>query len=787
MKSTALRLLAALLIIGSFVTVLLPAQVAHAAVDDWYVSINGSDAGAGTESDPWRYINYAASQADAGDTIYVMSGNYNESVTFSNSGNSTNCITLKNYENDRVVIDGTGVSGNYGLVSCYSQQYIIIDGFEIANAGDATHNYSGVFVGFYVPGTSMGHIVIRNCKIHYTQNSGIRVISGWTAPYAGRLTDITIDNVETYDTNQQGDQEAISLQYVDDFEVKNSYIHDTDGSESSIGVDKEGICAKVACTNGSIHDNEISHTRYGIYIGGDESDNIDIYNNYVHDNDDGTGNGSGIGLSDEKGDSLVDHTVTDINIYNNIIANNAVNGFSVLNYTYTIQFTLINNTFYKNGDIRDIYLGYEPAYSGCVIRNNIFYEDPSVSVLVVATADQAGLTMTHNLFWDGDATILGYLGTTTYLVDPQLSDPANEAFDIKVSSPARDAGLATGAPTSDYLGTVRPQGTAWDIGAYEYTTLTPAPTVVPPPSSDPGLERMRIFRNLLDTGDQLMVWIANIPYDDGTPTYTVGDAYTWQLIDTDGVTVIGYITGFAYHEDGYGYNVYSMYYDSTDGFVWGTAYTLRLTGNPGVFTTPPTEKFVINVDSYTTLTDSDDNREALADEVIYLAKFLNTKWELTGEDSLLLETEVGTVLSLEGETVFRGCIFGIQGMAPQAFRFVVGEDTLGTDERTWTSNYTDILADQYSGTWIETARNASIDFLGADYDLMGVGLLFACCAGLVIGNMALTQDHWNGLIDVAFVLVIATRIGILGLVICVLLMAVAFIYMGMRLWKMIPQ
>jgi hypothetical protein len=35
-------------------------------------------------------------------------------------------------------------------------------------------------------------------------------------------------------------------------------------------------------------------------------------------------------------------------------------------------------------------------------------------------------------------------------------------------SPLIDAGVAEGAPATDYEGTVRPQGLAIDIGAYEY-------------------------------------------------------------------------------------------------------------------------------------------------------------------------------------------------------------------------------------------------------------------------------------------------------------------------------
>ena len=49
-------------------------------------------------------------------------------------------------------------------------------------------------------------------------------------------------------------------------------------------------------------------------------------------------------------------------------------------------------------------------------------------------------------------------------------DPANDDFHLLFNSPAIDAGTNTGVAT-DYDGTARPQGAAYDIGAYEYTPL----------------------------------------------------------------------------------------------------------------------------------------------------------------------------------------------------------------------------------------------------------------------------------------------------------------------------
>ena len=60
--------------------------VAQASV--YYVAKTGSDTNSGSASAPWLTIGHAALEAQAGDTVYVGSGTYNESVLFANSGTS---------------------------------------------------------------------------------------------------------------------------------------------------------------------------------------------------------------------------------------------------------------------------------------------------------------------------------------------------------------------------------------------------------------------------------------------------------------------------------------------------------------------------------------------------------------------------------------------------------------------------------------------------------------------------------------------------------------------------
>src|SRR6476620_444490 len=55
----------------------------------YYVSVSGHDTNPGTFSLPWRHIQYALDHLGAGSTVNVLTGVYNETATFRNSGSAS--------------------------------------------------------------------------------------------------------------------------------------------------------------------------------------------------------------------------------------------------------------------------------------------------------------------------------------------------------------------------------------------------------------------------------------------------------------------------------------------------------------------------------------------------------------------------------------------------------------------------------------------------------------------------------------------------------------------------
>lgn len=317
---------------------------------------------------------------------------------------------------------------------------------------------------------------------------------------------------------------------------------------------------------------------------------------------------------------------------------------------------------------------------------------------------------------------------------------------------------------------------------------TPVYADTPDPDSTPTIEGFNVYRNMRETGDMLVLIYATIPYSP-IPDQPVTQTFIWSMIDTDNVTELGSTVGFAYNlsthqSDGFNYNVFSMYWDAADvtalGITWGTSYTIRLSGNPAVFDTPPIYNYILSASDYSSLTTQADVQAELGARILTIAASLDIKWGLSSAYSLITELEAGTALSLYGEAFFRGAIFGIQSLAPGIFSVVIR--TIDVPERTWDPAYSINVTDQWSGTWVETAKEGGKVLFGTTYDLLSIIMLLSMCGGLLIGNIMLTGDHWNGLIDVTAFGVIGARLGMYDLAFLILVAAMCWIYISAKIW-----
>jgi hypothetical protein len=312
-------------------------------------------------------------------------------------------------------------------------------------------------------------------------------------------------------------------------------------------------------------------------------------------------------------------------------------------------------------------------------------------------------------------------------------------------------------------------------------SVIPAYADTPDPDDVPSIVEVDAYRNSIEADDMLVIIYANIPYAT-IPDTPVTETFIWSLMD--GAVEFGSTVGTNYNDDGYGYNVYSMYFSAAEvvslGIVWGDVYTIRLAGNPAVFDTPPIYNFTLTAADYSTETVRVDVQAAIAARVLTIAADLDNKWLLGALGSLITQNETATVLSIFGEAFFRGAIHGLQSMAPNAFSVVVR--VIDLEDREWDTEYAENVTDQWAGTWVETGKAAGAALFGTDYDLLSIILMVGLSVGLFFGNMALTGDSWNAMVDVAAWGIIGARLAMYDLAFLMLAVGVCWIYVSAIIW-----
>jgi hypothetical protein len=123
------------------------------ATNNYYVATWGDDSKSGTSLDtPWQHPSYAAQQAEAGDTVYLLDCTwYDEHVTFANSGTDMQPIIMKAYSGTPT-LDGVDKKGD--AIKIEDKAYIRLDGITVLR-------YYG---GIIVAGDSH-HVVVENCTV----------------------------------------------------------------------------------------------------------------------------------------------------------------------------------------------------------------------------------------------------------------------------------------------------------------------------------------------------------------------------------------------------------------------------------------------------------------------------------------------------------------------------------------------------------------------------------------------------------------------------------------------
>ena len=93
----------------------------------------GNNTNAGTIEAPFETLQHAIDQLTAGDILYIREGTYRETITIDENGTSGSLITIQNYNNEVVTIDGTtDITGTWSTYNDVSGAY------QLSYNGDIT-------------------------------------------------------------------------------------------------------------------------------------------------------------------------------------------------------------------------------------------------------------------------------------------------------------------------------------------------------------------------------------------------------------------------------------------------------------------------------------------------------------------------------------------------------------------------------------------------------------------------------------------------------------------------
>lgn len=412
MKYSKLFVSAALLLIAS-----------GCSATTYYTSTNGSDSNNGSINTPFKTLSKGVSVLTPGDTLYIRSGTYYESLENNIPGGTSwqTPVTVSGYPGETVTLRP---SGNRVIEFTGStKKYIVIDNL-ILDASSASIDAvklsaSSVNLDTGIITNPPGPIRFKNSEIKNAKGQGFLVIGD-----GNEFINLKVHNNGTTD-HDHGFYISSSNNLIENCEIYNNA-----GWGIQIYTGSDAIRANSnVIRNNKVHDNAAAQT-------------LAPGMTYVR--------GVGIGLY--NGDNNI--------AYNNVIWNNST-GIAV-NYSSS-NIKVFNNTLYSNRKnvswASNIEIG-SGAYNARV-QNNIMW-GPGGTI----NDSGAGTVKDHNI--------------TT---DPRFMTPGTD-FRLQPNSPAIDAGISLSEVNNDISGQTRPKGSGYDIGAYEYLA-TVTPPITPPPVIPP--------------------------------------------------------------------------------------------------------------------------------------------------------------------------------------------------------------------------------------------------------------------------------------------------------------
>ncbi len=401
--------------------------------DTYYVDRNhamASDSNPGTIDSPWKTIRKGISIAVAGDTIYIRAGIYTEENYFIRSGSAGRPIIISAYNNETVIVDGTG--GNSSVFKI-AYDYIHLVGLEIRN-----------FFVFGIKIDNGNNNKIINCKVHDRASASpnnAECIMVWEGDYN------EIISCEIYNAKWN----ALDVQNSNYTKIKYNFLHSSSHGLLNIMADTANYTGMMDGNDmiGNLCINDLEGPFYIRY-----QRNAIIANNVFVVAGPNAINFPVMYISyGTTGGAPRRYDASGLKIYNNTLVGGK----------WGLMNDAASNVEFKNNIVANIlgayFVNVYPGVSGFISDYNLYDGNEKWNYL-------GTVFNTFSTYQTGSGLDRNGRNSNAGFIDLDAGD-----YHLRSDSDARDAGinLHDEGVTDDFQRIERPVGTAYDIGAYEYS------------------------------------------------------------------------------------------------------------------------------------------------------------------------------------------------------------------------------------------------------------------------------------------------------------------------------